>query len=313
MPEAEGIQHFGQGVSKLSGQWMGRESREVARYLLPIAAGQKSSKVHPDLVHVTRAILEFTYCAHASRMMDEDIDRLEVALHEFHQYKHVLVGDKRPFKDNSRFDAIAKLHMLSHHPESICEMGTPDGFSTKGPEHLHIESVKRLWDRFLGLASHRKGPRKSRVVYNEDEDEPEPEGVAAAMANSEVVKVVKEDEAGRLEEEDKAAEGEKVQLKGDRGVSDAKEHVVYPNPTLSIARRLTAGLLRGLDIISNYGTTNLIPVLHLYLKNHATRKNYPTTFLPTTHHKYNVWHCLYLYHQPLPLDPENVKCDVVRA
>ncbi|KAG8729416.1 hypothetical protein FRC10_003925, partial [Ceratobasidium sp. 414] len=238
MPEAEGIQHFGQGVSKLSGQWTGRESREVARYLLPITAGQKSSKVHPDLVHVTRAILEFTYRAHASRMTDEDIDHLEAALHEFHQYKHVLVGDKRLFKDDSRFDAIAKLHMLSHHPESIREMGTPDGFSTEGPEHLHIESAKRPWrasnkvrpgiqmvkfvqryevlqihraymDHFLGLAGHGKGPRKSRVVYDEGEDELELEGVAAAMANSEAGKVVREDKAGRLEEEEEAAEGEK--------------------------------------------------------------------------------------------------------
>ncbi|KAG9079946.1 SWI/SNF chromatin-remodeling complex subunit [Ceratobasidium sp. 370] len=179
-----------------------------------------------------------------------------------------------------------------------------------------VQRYEALWihradmDCFLGLASHGKGPRKSRVVYDEDEDELELEGVAAAMANSEVIEVVKEDEAGRPEEEDEAAEGEKVQLKGDWGASDAKEHVVYPNPMLLITQRPKAGVLRGLDIISNYGTTNLIPMLHVYLKNHATQKNYPTTFLPTTHHKYNIWHCLDLYHQPLPLDPENVKHDI---
>ncbi|KAG9079731.1 hypothetical protein FRC06_007551, partial [Ceratobasidium sp. 370] len=77
-------------------------------------------------------------------MTDEDINRLEETLAEFHHFKNVLIREGI-FEDDSQFDRIPKLHMLSHYATCICEMGTPDGYSTEGPEHLHIEYVKQGW------------------------------------------------------------------------------------------------------------------------------------------------------------------------
>ncbi|KAG9074491.1 hypothetical protein FS749_013948 [Ceratobasidium sp. UAMH 11750] len=350
MPPAEGMRHFGGGISKLGGRWTGRESREVARQLLPIVAGQPTSLVEPNLVRVTRALLEFTYRAHASRMTEKDLERLQEALDEFHQYKHVLVGPSRVYADDSRFDLIAKLHQLFHFPECTREMGTPDGFSTEGPEHLHIGSAKEPWrasnkvqptpqmvkfiqrhealrihraymQRFLGVNNAERRRRNGRVIYGEEVEGPRPE----QEGPPEPVRVTSregggecgdggedtEDEEERLEGEDEAAEGEKASLEGGKAVSDANEHVVYPNPTLSIALRPTAHV-RGLDLIANYGTSDLIHALHTFLK-HETQGKYPTAFFPTTHHKFKVWHRLYLHHEPLPFDPENVKRDVIRA
>ncbi|KAG9080472.1 hypothetical protein FRC06_006535, partial [Ceratobasidium sp. 370] len=144
MPKAEGMRHFGTGISKLKGQWTGRESREVAKQLLPIVAGQWSTNLDPDLAGLARAILEFSYRAHASRMTDEDIGRLEKALEEIHHFKNVITWTGL-FQDDSRFDDIPKLHMLSHYAECIREMGTPDNYGTEAPEHLHIECAKRGW------------------------------------------------------------------------------------------------------------------------------------------------------------------------
>ncbi|KAF8600699.1 hypothetical protein BDV93DRAFT_414020, partial [Ceratobasidium sp. AG-I] len=38
---------------------------------------------------------------------------------------------------------IPKWHMISHYADSICELGTPDGYNTESPEYLHIVYVKR--------------------------------------------------------------------------------------------------------------------------------------------------------------------------
>ncbi|KAG9094663.1 hypothetical protein FRC06_010601, partial [Ceratobasidium sp. 370] len=277
-------------------------------------------------------------------MTDKDLDRLQAALDEFHQYKHVLVGENNLYKDDSRFDLIAKLHQLHHYLGSTHEMGTPGGFSTEGPEHMHIKSAKVPWrvsnkvqptqqmvkfvqrykalqihrayvDRFPGIAGSGRGPRKSQVVYEEEVEGPAPgehvgrsaiiSGKGGGEGEGEGVEV-----EGRLEGEDEAAEGEKVPLEGSR--SDANEHVVYPNPTLSIAL-WPAVRLRGLDIIAKYGATDLIHALHMFLKNHPAQRKHPTTFLPTTHHKYKVWHRLYLHHEPLSFNPENVKRNVICA
>ncbi|KAG8728335.1 hypothetical protein FRC10_005061, partial [Ceratobasidium sp. 414] len=256
MPQAEGMRHFGEGISKLAGRWTGRESREVTRQLLPIVAGQPSSRVDPNLVRIIRAILEFTYRAHASRMTDKDLDRLQAALDEFHQYKRVLVGKNNLYQSDSRFDLIAKLHQLHHYPGSTREMGTPDGFSTEGPEHMHIESAKVPWrasnkvrptqqmvkfvqryealrihraymDRFLGVTSTGRGPRKSRVVYGEEVEGPTPKGNVGKISGEgggEGEGEGKDAEEDCLEREDEVAEGEKVPLEGGRATLDANEH-----------------------------------------------------------------------------------------
>ncbi|KAG9091537.1 hypothetical protein FS749_016465, partial [Ceratobasidium sp. UAMH 11750] len=331
MPEAEGMRHFRKGISKLSGQWTGRESREVAKQLLPIVASRED--LHPDLAGLTRAILEFSYRSHASRMTDEDVDRLEQALEDIHRFKHIIIRAKFFKKRSRRFDHIPKLHMLAHYTESIREMGTPDNYSTEALEHLHIECAKRGWRasnkvrptpqmvRFMrryealrihcahlnawlgidGTGRRKKRKRKSRVVYDEDED-PTREGQSTNPIGA------------AQDTEDEEAEGPEVRLeKNGRLGTDATKHVIYPDPTLSIAIKPGAGRVKGLDIIGEYRATDFIQALHIYLKKNTTRRSLPNFFLPTVHHHFLVWNRLYLHHRPLPFDPEHVKRDVIRA
>ncbi|KAG8738093.1 hypothetical protein FRC10_007286 [Ceratobasidium sp. 414] len=347
MPRAEGMRHFDKGVSRLKGQWTGRESREVAKQLLPIAAGQRSTKLDPDLTGLTRAVLEFSYRASASQMTEEDLDQLEKSLEEVHHFKNVLIREGL-FEDDSRFDRIPKLHMLSHYVEAIREMGTPDNYSTETPEHLHIECAKRGWrasnkvrptpqmvkfvqryealrihrahmDRWLGVteeaANRRRRGRKSRVVLDEEVEAIQAsEGTGMAEVEGETECNIEAEEKERLEEEDEAAEGPKVQLEGRRRMGpDANQHVVYLDPALSIAVQPSAGRVSGADIVGKYGALNFVRSLHTYLKKHTTRKHLPSFFLPTAHHYFLVWHRLYLHHRPLPFDPEHAKRDVVRA
>ncbi|KAG9079990.1 hypothetical protein FRC06_007208, partial [Ceratobasidium sp. 370] len=295
MPKAEGMRHFMKGISKLKGQWTGRESREVAKQLLPVSVGQPISvtqqtpagqktikRLEPDLAGLTCAILEFSYRSHASRMTDEDIGQLEKALEEIHQFKDVIVW-ARLFEDHSRFDAIPKLHMLCHYAECIREMGTPNNYSTEAPEHLHIECAKRGWrvsnkvrptpqmvkfiqryealqiqrahmNSWLGVKDtneRRKWKRGSRVVFGEEVEGPEfrDYGVQSADIagedNEQTVEDREAEELERQEEEDEAAEGLQVRLeKHGRPRADAGEHVVYPDPTLSITVNPNAGRMK---------------------------------------------------------------------
>ncbi|KAG9123597.1 hypothetical protein FRC07_014605, partial [Ceratobasidium sp. 392] len=201
MPSAEGMRHFDRGVSRLKGQWTGRESPEVAKQLLPIAVGQRSVKLNPDLTGLTRSILNFAYRAHASWMTNKEADWLEQSLADFHQFKNVLIREGL-FKNDKRFDQISKLHALTHWTHCIRKMGTPDNFSTEGPEHLHITCAKQGWqalnkirptkqmvtfiqryealrihcaymDKWLGVNGQKGHRKRSRVVYGEEVEGPQ--------------------------------------------------------------------------------------------------------------------------------------------
>ncbi|KAG9106332.1 hypothetical protein FRC07_008867 [Ceratobasidium sp. 392] len=348
MPAAEGMRHFGKGISKLKGQWTGCESREVAKQLLPVAASQPSAWLDPDLTGLARAMLEFSYRAHASRMTDEDIGRLEKALADFHQYKNVIIR-KGIFKDNSRFDRIAKLHALAHYVECIREMGTPDNFSTEGPEHLHIECAKKGWrasnkvkptkqmvvfiqryealrihrahmNQWLGIDGRRGRRKRSRVVYGKEVEGPLRKGASLAGGDSfgggegkgEGEGDAEAEERERRERADEEAEGPLVELDRAGPASEVNEHVVYLEPTQSMALKAKSGV-QGLDMAGTHGATDFIPALHAYLNTAKPQENIPTFFFPTAHHFFPVWHRLYLHHKPLPFDPEHPRRDVVRA
>ncbi|KAG8738272.1 hypothetical protein FRC12_016817 [Ceratobasidium sp. 428] len=349
MPAVEGMRHFGRGISRLKGQWTGRESREVAKQLLPVAASQPPVNLDPDLTGLTRAILEFSYRAHASRMTNEDIDRMDKALADFHQYKNVIIREKI-FQNDSRFDRISKLHALSHWSECIREMGTPDNYSTEGPEHLHIRCAKAGWrasnkvkptkqmvtfmqryealrihraymNRWLGIDGRRGRRKRSQVVYGEEVEGPLPKGQSAGSADSNSTGAGEDEGEGDAEAEerehreraDEEAEGPQVELQRDgEAASEVNQHVVYLEPTQSIAVKAPARV-QGIIMADKYGAKDFIPALHAYLNKTKPRENIPKFFFPTAHHYFPVWHRLYLHHKPHPFDPEHSQRDVIRA
>ncbi|KAG9079664.1 hypothetical protein FS749_008328 [Ceratobasidium sp. UAMH 11750] len=190
-------------------------------------------------------------------------------------------------------------------------------------EALRIHRAKM--DTYLGrpIPEGRKR-RKWRVVLGEDEDAPfhpswQPAGGQTAMGQPEMDDGDGVNVSGHVnghEEADEAEEGEDEDQEHFPGrmrtAADARQHVVYPNPTLSIARKPTAGRVRGLDIIAKYGAVDFVPALHAYLNVHGTRR-LPFNFLPTAYHEYPVWHRFYLRHNALPFDPEWPRRDVIRA
>ncbi|KAF8594471.1 hypothetical protein BDV93DRAFT_579749, partial [Ceratobasidium sp. AG-I] len=139
MPRAEGLRHFPKGISVVK-QWTGQESKEMVAQVLPVFLGD----VTPELTQLLRSIVDFIFRAHASSMTDTDLADMQRDLELFHELKGLLVI-RGFYESDSRFDLIPKLHMLSHYAYSIRSLGTPDGYNTEAPEHLHIEYAKVPW------------------------------------------------------------------------------------------------------------------------------------------------------------------------
>ncbi|KAG9084157.1 hypothetical protein FRC06_004191 [Ceratobasidium sp. 370] len=112
-----------------------------------------------EFIQLICLLLNFSYLAHSVQLTDVDLTEMDKTLVAFHKAKHVLVEEKI-YADNSAFDRIAELHMLGHYTNNICELGTPDGYSTETPEHLHILYVKLPW-----RMSNQQNPIPQMVTY----------------------------------------------------------------------------------------------------------------------------------------------------
>jgi hypothetical protein len=135
---AQGIWHLSDSLSGIR-MWTGQESKEMAKVLLSTLVGA----VNTQVVSVVHSSLDFGYLAHMASMTDEDLTDMDQALQEFHQHKSALVSEG--IMTFTQFDNIPKLHMILHYTGSICQLGTPDGYSNKLPESLHTEFVKTPW------------------------------------------------------------------------------------------------------------------------------------------------------------------------
>ncbi|KAG8699347.1 hypothetical protein FRC08_005368 [Ceratobasidium sp. 394] len=156
MPRASGLHHFKRGISTVE-QWTGRETKEMMKTFLPLIAEDRS--IHSDLSAFIRALLDFSYIAHAARLTEAELGELEGAHAEMHRLKRVLVRSG-VYERLGRLDKIPKWHMISHYADSIRELGTPDGYNTEAPEYLHIVYVKRGW-----AASNKREATQQIITY----------------------------------------------------------------------------------------------------------------------------------------------------
>ncbi|CAE6534652.1 unnamed protein product [Rhizoctonia solani] len=154
MPRAEGLTHFSKGITAV-GQWTGRQSKQLLAQFLPTVVGGLT----PELANMVRVLVDFMYQAHASSLTDLDLTEMEKDLRTFHELKELLVI-RGVYESEARFNMVPKLHMLRHWVQSIRELGTPDGYNTEAPEHLHIEYAKVPW-----RASNKVKPLEQMVTY----------------------------------------------------------------------------------------------------------------------------------------------------
>ncbi|KAI0357940.1 hypothetical protein OH77DRAFT_1316748 [Trametes cingulata] len=130
------LRHFKKGISLVS-QWTGTEYKNMEKVFLSVIAGSTDAAV----VRPVRAILDFIYYAHFELHTDNSLAKMKQAWLDFHHSKDIFVvrGIRSDFN-------IPKVHSMEHYVASIRLLGTADGYSTEGPERLHIDFAKHAYD-----------------------------------------------------------------------------------------------------------------------------------------------------------------------
>ncbi|CUA70823.1 Protein NYNRIN [Rhizoctonia solani] len=342
MPGMVGLRHFTKGISKVSqSQWTGRESKEMAKQLLPIVAGQQGA--NPNFVALIRSILDFTFRAHQSQMTEEDIEHLQKALNVFHTKKQVLVTVKI-YEELEGLNGIKKLHMLTHYAFTIREMGTPDGYNTEAPEHLHIIYAKRGWrasnkvrpmeqmvrfiqryetirihraymDRYHGLVD--RDRMDGTVVYGEGEESLLEQGNTEHGEHEidlDIEQGPEPSEDGEDESSSSGDEDEDENARDSAWVTSPANQCIDLDPDWTVAIKPTVSRVSGHCLIQSYGATDLVLRVNDWLEETIAAGLLPRLQFVTADHAFDVWHKVYLHHRPLVFDPDQPpRRDTIRA
>ncbi|KAI0337580.1 hypothetical protein BDW22DRAFT_1465461 [Trametopsis cervina] len=157
MPAHPDLRHFRKGISLVS-QWTGTEYKNMEKVFVGVIAG---ATVDPEVIKAVRAVLDFIYYAHFETHTTESLSQLETAWLNFHTHKQVFVR----LHVRHNFNGIPKLHSMSHYIHSIRLLGAADGYSTEGPERLHIDFAKLAY-----RASNRKQYIQQMTTWLERQD-----------------------------------------------------------------------------------------------------------------------------------------------
>ncbi|CAE7232083.1 unnamed protein product [Rhizoctonia solani] len=314
MPRAEGLAHYPNGISAISNnRWTGSVSKQLLAQFLPTVVGP----LEPDSREMVRALVDFMYRAHAPSLTESDLNAMDDDLRIFHRHKNLLVGPV--YEEADHFDKIPKLHMLRHWTYLIRELGTPDGYNTEAPEHLHIEYAKVPW-----RASNKVRPLPQMVTYIQRQE-------AIRVHRALLDQYIRRDQdnvdgADEVDLEDVVAhevcgnvdmettrDGGNAQPPNDTAdVEDLAPEVYYPNPSRRMAKTPTVKRLPIQNVIDDYLASDFISATTDFLTRRC--RVAPHDILISPRNEVSIWHRLHLYHNPpsfAPFDP--VRRDVVRA
>lgn len=135
-----GLQHFKGGISKLK-QVTGQVHRDIQRFIIRVIADVPS----PDFIIVLQSLMDFHYCTQAYVMDEDDLDKLEQLLADFHQYKHsILAAGARCRSGNKPILNwyIPKLELMQNVVPSIHHSGVTIQWTADVTEHANITEIK---------------------------------------------------------------------------------------------------------------------------------------------------------------------------
>ncbi|KAJ6577620.1 hypothetical protein B0H19DRAFT_1207980 [Mycena capillaripes] len=130
-----GLCHFKKGISSVT-QWTGAEHKEMQHVFLGVLAGAISAWV----LTVVKALIDFICYAQLQSHTVHTLNTLQASFDTFHAYKQVFVD----LNIREHFN-IPKFHTIQHYIDSICHLGSEDGYNTESPERLHIDFAKKAY------------------------------------------------------------------------------------------------------------------------------------------------------------------------
>ncbi|KAG9089203.1 hypothetical protein FS749_001534 [Ceratobasidium sp. UAMH 11750] len=309
LPRYSGDRYFPSGISQLT-QWTGNEARATARVFLPLIAGDIPRKA----VRAARCVIDFMYRARLPQLDEDDLGRLESDLEEFHEFKNIFRA-RGVHTSIYGFNGIAKLHTVRHYPHQTREMGSPDGYSTEGPERLHIDCVKVPYRASNGVNPEPQMliDLQRREAWIQRRADLEREGVIPRRQRR------RRPEEELIEDEDSEdSDGELDSVSNGEGSEDGdgdsvhvKEDEVYqPAPAIRIAKRPAITNITGAAIVSDYHAPGFVEAVVDYVHVHSRH----LAWLIDEHARFGVYPRFTLIHPRLPFAPlVGYKVDLVRA
>ena len=265
-----GLRHFKKGISSVT-QWTGTEHKEMEKVLLGVVIGVLPSRA----ITVVQATLDFIYLSQLQMQTSKTLNALEQCLKTFHENKKIIVE----LKIREHFN-IPKLHAIMHYVNSICALGSADGYNTESPERLHIDFAKEAY-----RASNKRDYMEQMALWLQRHE---------AMWLRESYLIWIEDRLGVVAEENE--ESEVVAADDDVDVEDViddQNRLNINTSTNHSKRRLNYCLAKRppyqnttVDkIVLDFGATDFISALSTFL-----RQNFQgTTIIPSIHDQFDLY------------------------
>jgi hypothetical protein len=94
------------------------------------------------MIRTIALFMEFCYIVRRHVLDDDDIDKLNTLLVQFHQEREIFreAGIRSDF-------CLPRQHSLNHYANSIMKFGAPNSLCSSITESKHIEAVKKPWRR----------------------------------------------------------------------------------------------------------------------------------------------------------------------
>ncbi|KAF8546328.1 hypothetical protein OG21DRAFT_1427303 [Imleria badia] len=141
LPPITSLCHFSSGVTKLK-QVTGQAQQDVLHYIVAIITGTADSFIITGI----HALVDFWYFSQALHISTTTRDKIQSALIEFHDHKHmILAGGLRHGQTTSlalEHWQILKLKLMLNVVPSIEQVSLLLQWSADTTEHAHIEVVK---------------------------------------------------------------------------------------------------------------------------------------------------------------------------
>ncbi|KAF7354364.1 hypothetical protein MVEN_01125000 [Mycena venus] len=130
-----GLCHFRKGISSVS-QWTGTEHKEMQHVFVGMLAGA----VNAQVLTIVKTLIDFIYYTQLQSHTSRTLNTLKKSLDTFHANKQIIIdlGVREHFN-------ILKFHAIQHYVNSIHTLGSPDGYNTESPKHLHIDFTKKAY------------------------------------------------------------------------------------------------------------------------------------------------------------------------
>jgi len=139
--------HFAGGVSHIK-QMTGQEHRDIQRTLVAIIA--TAPGVEAGFLQAIQAMIDFIYQAQSPVHTESSVQKMEDALHKFHDYKHAIVdaGARKTQSGSVKTDFyIPKLELLQHFTTSIHHSGLPIQYTADVSKRLLCTHCKNPFQR----------------------------------------------------------------------------------------------------------------------------------------------------------------------